>query len=70
MWHDVKSSNIAALKHDDSTLTVRFLNGTSYTYANVTANAFNDLKNAGSVGRAFHSLIKSKPAEHPFTRVN
>lgn len=67
----VQSSNINAIGHDaeTKTLTVRFHNGTEYAYRNVEADTFVKILAAPSVGSAFHTLVKSKPDEFPYTRV-
>ena len=66
----VTSSQIAAIGHQEpQTLLVRFHNGTVYSYANVSPETFAALLMADSVGKAFNTLIKAKPHEHPYTRV-
>lgn len=67
----VESSNIAAIGHDPlaSVMTVQFHAGTRYAYANVSADIFNEILMADSVGKAFNLLVKSKPDQFPYTRV-
>lgn len=65
----VKSSNIAAVGHtgeDSKTLTVEFhtpgkAENTVWSYYPVTAQAFNLLLQAESVGKYFNSNIKTHP---------
>lgn len=56
----VESSNIHAIGWADGTLTVRFKNGTEYSYANVPAGVHANLMTAESVGRHFNEHIKGK----------
>ena len=60
--HKVKSSNIDHLEYDSDTKTliVAFKNGTRYSYADVPEKAFNQLKDAESVGSHFAKSVKSK----------
>lgn len=57
----VQSSNIAAIGYDPATsdLLVEFHNGSTYRYYGVPANVFDDLQNAGSVGRYFMASIRN-----------
>lgn len=68
-YREVKSSNIAAVAHEDETLGVKFKNGTEYHYQGVSRALFETLSAAASIGRAFNELIKSKPNDYPFARV-
>lgn len=68
-YQEVKSSNIAALAHENDTLGVKFKNGTEYHYQGVSCALFETLTAAASIGRTFNELIKSKPNDYPFTRV-
>ncbi|MFT7388469.1 MAG: hypothetical protein ACI8VC_001723 [Candidatus Endobugula sp.] len=58
----VKSSNVAAVGHVDSssTLQVSFNNGSTYQYFNVPVNVFLELYNASSVGGYLAKKIKGK----------
>ena len=71
-YYEVESSNIKAVAYQDATKTlgIKFHNGGEYHYANVGEEVFDELIAAASVGRTFHSLIKSKPEAYPFTKVN
>jgi hypothetical protein len=57
--HTPQSSNVAAIAHDPNTRTlhVRFKSGHTYTYANVSADAHDDLVNADSVGKHLQQHI-------------
>ena len=68
MWNPVESSNIEALAYENKHLKIKFKNGSEYHYQNVSQEVFEKILHAASVGRTFHELIKSKPAEYPFTR--
>lgn len=65
----VTSSQIAAIGQEGNVLHVRFKNGVTYEYENVTPELFQTLLDAPSVGSTFHSLIKTKPAEFPFKKL-
>ena len=58
--HKVKSGNIDAIGHDDGVLRVRFKNGGVYDYSGVSANEFDELRRADSIGSHFASRIKGK----------
>jgi KTSC domain len=68
-YQTVKSSNIKALAHKETTLGVRFHGGTEYHYSNVPAELFTQLIQAASVGRTFNQLIKSNSTEYPHLQV-
>lgn len=68
-YQEVKSSNIAALAHENDTLGVKFKNGTEYHYQGVSSSTFEKVVGAASVGRTFNELIKSNPSDYPFARV-
>lgn len=57
----VKSSNIKDIGYDKEKklLEVGFNNGTVYQYHPVTEGAYKDLVSAESIGKHFHSHIKS-----------
>lgn len=71
MWQPVESSNIVALKHDETTqkLSVKFKTGAVYDYENVPKDVFSNVLNAASVGRTFNELIKANPSAYPFALV-
>lgn len=69
MWTKVSSSNIEALAHEGDRLLVQFKSGAIYAYENVTAELFRAVKTAASVGRTFNELIKSRPSDYPFFRL-
>lgn len=56
----VKSSNIAAIGHDGSTLRVRFNNGSEFDYRDVPPATAQRLVTSRSIGSAFHDMIKGK----------
>lgn len=41
----------------------------TYAYPNVSADKYGQIRDADSVGSAFHRLIKSNPAKHPHERI-
>lgn len=56
----LKSSNLRAVSYDEDerTLTVYFVNGNSYEYADVPKSVYDALINASSAGRYFNRFIK------------
>lgn len=56
----VTSSNIAALGYDGAsqTLAVQFRNGDTWHYEGVPQEAYDSLRGAESVGRAFNAEIR------------
>ena len=65
----VTSSNIAAIGHHpaSATMFVRFNNGGTYAYKNVTGEEFAQIQGAESIGKAFHKLVKA--AGKPFEKL-
>lgn len=59
-WVSVVSSNISAIKYDnsDNSLSVRFKDGDEYEYFDVPLALYNDFMNASSKGRFFHQNVK------------
>lgn len=55
----VKSSNVVAVGHSGTTLTVQYKNGT-YQYDNVSRSVFDSLLAAESKGRFMNAEIKGK----------
>lgn len=55
----VQSSSIEAVKHDTDELVVIFKSGEMYKYKDVTAEEFEALIKADSVGKHFHKHIRS-----------
>lgn len=57
----VRSSNIDALGYNpmNNTLYVRFKSNSVYTYQNTTYDEYKALKNAQSIGKAFHVFKES-----------
>lgn len=55
------SSSIAACDYDDenNVLTVEFVRGKSYQYADVPYSVYEDLKDAESPGKYFQSYIRN-----------
>ena len=66
--HEVRSSTISHLDHDPlkNELTVRFHNGSTYTYPEVTGDEYLALLHAPSVGKHFgeHIRLKKKGIRH------
>lgn len=56
----VTSSSVGAIGYDAGTLQVEFKNGGDYIYFGVPQVKFEKLKEAQSVGRAYHDLIRGK----------
>lgn len=63
-WQDIDSANIAAVALDEPTgsLCVRFVNGGLYTYMDVSADEFDNLRYSSSVGHYLHNVIKATKA--------
>lgn len=61
-WRDVQSSMISRVGHDPdlNRLTVEFKRGASRDYDNVTADDFEQLYCAGSVGQHFIQNIRDR----------
>jgi hypothetical protein len=61
-WKQVSSSNISAIRYDESsrTLEVRFNDGSEYQYFDVPPSVYQDFSTPfdGSYGKSFHRLIK------------
>ena len=59
-WHDVDSSNVLQIAHDDETMTlaVKFKGGALYSYEGVVHQVFTSLENSPSVGRYLNEAIK------------
>ena len=63
-----KSSNLRTASLDDrGVVTVAFANGTTYQYANFSAELMLEWQNAKSAGSWFHQNVRSKPDRHPVT---
>ncbi len=62
--HPVVSSNVESVGYHESTQTLRvkFLNGTTYDYKNVSIVEFEQLKNSPSVGSYLNRNIKGNYA--------
>lgn len=56
----VESSNLDAVAHYLDDLFIRFKNGKTYRYSDVPLETFEELRDAPSVGKAFHALIRDK----------
>lgn len=70
----VKSSNIEAIGYDSqrSTLIVRFDEGRTYEYENVTASEYELLAEIARRGASISSvfnLIRSNPTKYPYRKV-
>lgn len=59
-WTPLSSSNIQAIRYDESTrkLSVRFSSGSTYEYADVGHDTVMDFAHASSPGRFFASDIR------------
>lgn len=58
----VKSSQLSSIGYDDktNTLAVKFNNGGTYHYHDVSKSEFDKFSNAESIGKYFGANIKSK----------
>lgn len=56
----VQSSNIRAVGWNDGVLHVEFSNGKRFSYSGVSAQDYDELTNAKSVGSFFASRIRTK----------
>lgn len=67
----VASSDIAAWGYSpiESQLQIQFTNGRIYVYSNIGPMDFEMLSTAPSKGKAFWTLIRRAPVQHPFTRI-
>lgn len=67
----VISSQIEAMGHDPvhNVMRVKFKNLTVYDYQNVSAEVFEDVMRAESVGKDFNSRIKAHPVHYPYSKV-
>jgi len=54
----VESSNIERVGWNCETLFIGFKNGSSYSYADVPLDTYNQLVEAPSVGKEFHASIR------------
>lgn len=59
-WQDVKSSNIAKVRHVHAGMEVQFSNGAVYRYKDVPEEVFDELLKTESVGKFFFAKIKGK----------
>jgi hypothetical protein len=59
----VSSSQVQQMGHDPSTgiMHVMFKNGSVYEYSNVSAEEFNQLLNAPSIGAVIRRAVAGKP---------
>lgn len=58
-WFEISSSNLVAIKHEGTTLSIKFKNGKVYEYANFSAKNYQKFKDADSRGKYFHAYIKN-----------
>lgn len=67
----VVSSQIAQIGHDAklNLMRVVFTNGSTYEYANVSRELFEELLAAPSVGSHFSKVIKKNQTTYPFTKI-
>lgn len=72
---EVESSNISLVEYltfsDERPprLRITFKHGGVYDYVGVPRDILDGIVTAESVGKAFNSLVKSKPEEYPFEKV-
>jgi len=68
-FYPVQSSNVEAVAYspESETAYVRFLNGSTYAYKGVSANAYENLRKAASVGSHLNSYFKNV---YPYERVS
>lgn len=57
MWKYLNSSNVAAIKQENSDLLVRFKDGSTYKYYGA-GYLFEDMASAASAGSFVHSRLK------------
>ena len=57
---NVDSSNISAYAYENGTLTVKFVTGSTYSFAGVSKQIAIDLDNAESKGRFFSENIRDE----------
>lgn len=71
-WNKVESSNIASVAYDENAqkMFVKFHNGGVYSYDHVPINVYHEIRQADSVGKAFHRLVKSDSGRYPYSRIN
>lgn len=74
--HVVKSSQIFAIGHDaaTNTLAIQFRTkadgpGSIYHYGNVDQRAFDDFRDAESIGSHFKKVIKANPTAFPYVKI-
>lgn len=62
----LKSSNLESCHYDpdSKTLTVKFLNGSSYSYGGVVQEHYDGLIGAKSAGKYFHGTIRGAGYKH------
>ena len=53
----VQSSTISEINYDGSTLTISFVNGSTYVYEGVPSNIYESFTKAESKGKYFHENI-------------
>lgn len=73
----VESTQLAAIGHDaeTNTLYIQFkarpdeVEGSIYSYQNVTPELFDDFRRARSIGSFFYNNIKPEVAKYPYTKI-
>jgi hypothetical protein len=67
----VESSQIDSIGHDPrrNEMKVRFKNGGTYLYRNVTMLEFEKLRLSESVGSFFSMTFKKDPVKYPYSKV-
>lgn len=62
----VSSSNLNSVGYENSTLYVRFNDGSLYRYSNVPEHVYNELMNASSKGRYLAAYVKG---QYPYSKI-
>ena len=58
-----------AYSRKDKILSVEFMNGSRYSYANISYFKYRSLVTASSVGKYFHRSIRRFPGKYPYSKV-
>lgn len=63
------SSQIESIGWELDELRVKFLSGSTYSYANVRNSLFQEMLNARKPSAVFNAKIKSHPETYPFVKL-
>lgn len=58
-WMQINSSNLVAIKHEVTTLSIKFKNNKVYEYSNFSEKNWVKFRDCDSRGKYFHSHIKN-----------